>query len=169
MIFFTPLYNLSPPQYLVYSIQLGFMSCTLLYKIEQSDFWRLQAEQHSIDLRYNKKAQSIRVNTEPKELFFLERTGLFKSRVLFKTEYNQLVGELQFTRNYRTGTIRVAEAERQFETDAEGLILMDPQTRLVSRISIPLLPQLENNEFAALVFTYAKIQLGKVRRPATIS
>ena len=145
------------------------MSCNLLYKIEQSDFWRLQDEQYSIDLRYNKKAQSLRVNTEPKELFFLERTGLFKSRVLFKSEYDQLVGELQFTRNYRTGTIRVAESEWQFESDAQGITLIDLQTRMVKRISVSLLPQLETNEFAALVFTYAKIQLAQVRRPAAVS
>jgi hypothetical protein len=121
----------------------------------QSHFWSLQEHDRKAELRYNKEAHSMRLNTPDRRLFFLERTGLRQQRILLKTEYSVVIGESHF-RDSNSGTLIIDGEKFSFLTK-EGLVsLFNNNRQLVAETTIESPEHLDLYEFSALLFGLEK-------------
>lgn len=59
-------------------------------------------------LKYNLLQQSVRVsNDNTQRVFFLERTGFWNNKTIFKNEYGVEIGKMSFEKGFHAGTIEV--------------------------------------------------------------
>ncbi len=59
-------------------------------------------------LKYNLLQQSVRVsNDDTQRVFFLERTGFWNNKTIFKNEYGLEIGKMSFEKGFHSGAIEV--------------------------------------------------------------
>jgi hypothetical protein len=59
-------------------------------------------------LKYNLLQQSVRIsNEDTQRVFFLERTGFWNNKTIFKNEYGLEIGKMSFEKGFHAGTIEV--------------------------------------------------------------
>src|SRR5688572_30353852 len=59
-------------------------------------------------LKYNLLQQSVRVsNDNVQRVFFLERSGFWNNKTIFKNEYGLEIGKMSFEKGFHSGTIEV--------------------------------------------------------------
>jgi hypothetical protein len=59
-------------------------------------------------LKYNLLQQSVRVsNDDTQRVFFLERTGFWNNKTIFKNEYGLEIGKMSFEKGFHAGAIEV--------------------------------------------------------------
>ena len=74
------------------------------------NFWLLQDEQPLAMLKYGVETQSLRLTYSRHRLFFLEQRGLFKNKLIIKTQYGLTIGENHYTsKNHPSGNIYVQQ------------------------------------------------------------
>lgn len=135
-----------------------FMRWDLTNTLNDSNHWVLNEDKAKAGLRYNKEAHSIRLNTDDRRLFFLEKTGVLQSNMLLRTEYSVVVGESYFGKNRLSGIMVVNENKYSFEVKDDRLKLFNKQKKeVVSDIHIKYIQNLEQFEFAGLLFASALI------------
>lgn len=128
------------------------MKWVLDHTLNQSHYWTLDQMKESFHLRYNKESHSIRLNEPDKRLFFIERTGLFQHRMVVTTEYNMVVGEIQFQRHRSSGTISINDSRYIFQADSEKVSIMDQDKNHLLTASVEQMKELDLFEYAALLF-----------------
>lgn len=128
------------------------MRWDLTSTLNDSNHWTLSEDERKAGLRYNKEARSLRLNTDDRRLFFLEKTGVVQSRILLRTEYSVIIGESYFGKNRLSGILNVNENKYSFNITGDRLKLLNRKKELVSEIHIPHIQKLELFEFTALLF-----------------
>ena len=128
------------------------MRWDLTNTLNESHHWTLNEDEAKAGLRYNKEAHSIRLTTNDRRLFFLEKTGVLQSKILHRTEYSVIIGESYFEKNRLSGIMIVNENKYSFTISGDRLKLFDRKKQLVSEINVDHIQQLELFEFAALLF-----------------
>lgn len=59
-------------------------------------------------LKYNLLQQSVRVsNDNTQRVFFMERSGFWNNKTIFKNEYGVEIGKMAFEKGFHAGTIEV--------------------------------------------------------------
>lgn len=59
-------------------------------------------------LKYNLLQQSVRVsNDDTQRVFFLERSGFWNNKTIFKNEYGLEIGKMSFEKGFHAGAIEV--------------------------------------------------------------
>jgi hypothetical protein len=114
--------------------------------------WTLTGYNANVDFRYHSEAQSMRLNTDDKRLFFLEKKGILQSKILLKTEYSVVVGESYFGRNRRTGLLTFGAARYSFAFSSEGLSISDSHKENIFNFDITTSTRPDLFEFSALLF-----------------
>ena len=123
-----------------------------------SRHWQIMDEFPAAFLKYNHASHSIRLSSDDKRLFFLEKTGMLHSRILLKTEYSVLAGAIHFAKDKTAGDIEVHEDKYLFHVTDNRLILLEKQKKkILAGIDINELQQLENFELSALIFASALV------------
>lgn len=136
------------------------MKWALLQSTHQFRYWKLEDESFSAELKYNKDAQSFRIASKDKRLFFLERTGFLHQKFLLRTEYSVIAGEVLPIKNRRSGIAVYENKKYSFLVKDDLLIVSDKKqdystvTRLADHI------ELGGPEFYALVFGTLKVLAG---------
>jgi hypothetical protein len=69
------------------------MRWNLTQSTGQFNRWKLE-QNESTEIKYNKESHSFRITANDKRLFFLDKTGFLQQRVLIRTEYNIITGEI---------------------------------------------------------------------------
>jgi hypothetical protein len=128
------------------------MKWDLSASLNDSHHWTLNEDEIRIALKYNKEAHSIRLHSDDKRLFFLEKSGMLQRRMVLKTEYSVEVGEAHFEKNRHAGSLILNETKHVFKVIGENLQLFNHQKQLVFEIGIKDIEDLELFEFAALLF-----------------
>ena len=120
--------------------------------------WKIIDEEPTAILKYNNEAHSIRLNSDDKRLFFLEKTGILHTRILLKTEYSVLAGVIHFEKNKSSGDFEVHEDKYVFHVTDNRLILLEKQKKkILAGIDIKDLQELESFELSALIFASALV------------
>ena len=66
-------------------------------------------------LKFNQNQQSARINTgKEQKLFFLERSGIWNNKIIFKSGYGIERGKLSFDKNFHAGTVELEHKKFQF-------------------------------------------------------
>ena len=128
------------------------MKWNLTYSVNDFHQWALNEDEIKVGLRYNGEAHSLRVHSDDKRLFFLERTGVLQSRIILKTEYSVEIGEAYFEKNRHAGIMVLNEKKYSFKVVGNYLKLFNRQKELVFEIDIADIDNLELFEFSALLF-----------------
>jgi hypothetical protein len=80
-------------------------------------------------LKYNMLQQSVRVsNDTTQRVFFLERTGFWNNKTIFKNEYGLEIGKMSFEKGFHAGTIEVDSAKYHYviqDAPAQTLVIYD--------------------------------------------
>jgi hypothetical protein len=114
--------------------------------------WTLNGYEGNVDFRYNREAQSMRLNADDKRLFFLEKKGMLQSKILLKTEYSVIVGESYFGRSRRTGLLTFDGKKYSFGFGPEGLSISDSHKENIFNFDITGSTHADLYEFAAILF-----------------
>ena len=129
------------------------MKWNLTYSVNDFHQWSLNEDQLKVGLRYNSEAHTLRVHSDDKRLFFLERTGgVLQSRILLRTDYSVEIGEAYFEKNRHSGQMVLNEKKYSFKVDGSYLKLYNREKKLVFEIDIADIDNLELFEFSALLF-----------------
>lgn len=136
-----------------------FMKWVLHNTMNLSHFWSLQENDSRAELRYNKESHSLRLNASDRRLYFMDRTGLFQSKVIFKTEYSVLVGECFFIRNREAGILVLDGEKFNFNIHGDHLQVLNRDKKMILDSCIDEMEQLDLYEFSALLFATVRIRL----------
>jgi hypothetical protein len=141
------------------------MRWDLIKTLNDSHHWMLHDDDAPAGLRYNKESHSIRLTTDDKRLFFLEKTGVLQSKMLLRTEYSVITGESYFGNNRLSGILVINENKYSFTVEKDHLKLFRRHHEMVTDTNIEGLGQLDLFEFSALLFGSGLIA-GKYHKPA---
>ena len=97
----------------------------------------------------------MRLTAADKRLFFLERTGMFQTRILLKTEYSVVVGEAYFIKSWSQGILVLDGTKFKFSVKNKQLSIFDRQKQLVAESKIEDFDKADVYEFSALLFGLA--------------
>jgi hypothetical protein len=68
----------------------------------------LEGVAKKVELKYNLLQQSVRVsNDDTQRVFFLERSGFWNNKTIFKNEYGLEIGKMSFEKGFHSGSIEV--------------------------------------------------------------
>ena len=80
-------------------------------------------------LKYNLLQQSVRLsNDDTQRVFFLERTGFWNNKTIFKNEYGLEIGKMSFEKGFHAGTIEVDGNKYHYSIQnggAQELVIFD--------------------------------------------
>jgi hypothetical protein len=128
------------------------MECLLVKKINDSDVWSIKRKNLAAEVRYNSKTQSLRILAEEKSVFFLERVGLLRSRIVIKSEYGQNEGEVSFSSMRQGGTIQIHQRKYNFQYDKGSLQLLDDRQQPLVTLNEKVIKDIDLFELASLLF-----------------
>lgn len=101
------------------------------------DTWQLQSDGGTIDFKYNKNLQSIRINSQERKVYFIEETGIFFSHLHFLNEYSLPVGDLYFDHpQHLTGLVSTQNEKFRFEKTVTRVLLYDRKKNLAGSIQL---------------------------------
>lgn len=130
------------------------MKWSLVSKMNNSNFWTLQDnEKLRAEMRYNRDAQSIRINAGDRRLYFLEQIGYLQNRMELKTEYSIVIGETYFNKDHLSG-ITILDGQKYSFTIEDDQLNLFENHRSKTTVSIEHLDQLDVYEFSALLFGF---------------
>jgi hypothetical protein len=133
------------------------MECLLINKINDSDVWSIKRKNASAEVRYNSKTQSLRILAEEKHVYFLERTGLIRTRITVHSEYGQHEGEIFFSSMRQGGTIRIHEHKFSFQYRQGTLFLQDENNEPIASLSESVVKDTDLFELSGLLFAAVKL------------
>src|SRR5688572_24581138 len=114
-----------------------------------SRHWKTMDEEPGAILKYNYEGHSVRLSSDDKRLFFLEKTGMLHTKILLKTEYSVLAGAIHFEKNRSSGEFEVHADKYFFHVTDNRLILLEKQKKkILAGIDIQELQQLEEFELS---------------------
>jgi hypothetical protein len=128
------------------------MRWDLMKTLNDSHHWALHAAEVSAGLRYNSEAHSIRLATDDKRLFFLEKTGMIQSKIILRTEYSVIIGESFFGKNRLSGILVLNENKYSFKLEKDHLKLFNRHKEMIFESQIDGIDHCELFEFAAMLF-----------------
>jgi len=143
------------------------MRWDLVKTLNFSHHWILNDDEASAGLRYNKESHSIRLTTNDKRLFFLEKTAGLQNKILLRTEYSVITGESHFGNSRHSGVLIVNENKYSFSVEKDHLKLFDRHHEMVIDTNVDGLGQLDLYEFSALLFGSGLVAGKYHARPAT--
>lgn len=82
-----------------------------------------------VEMKYNLLQQSVRVsNDDTQRVFFLERSGFWNNKTIFKNEYGLEIGKLTFEKGFHAGFIEVDGNKFHYvihDTPSQELVIFD--------------------------------------------
>jgi len=144
----------------IFTKQTSFMRWELNPLLNHFHHWTLFKNNPIAELKYNKESRSMRLTAADKRLFFLERTGVFQTRILLKTEYSVVVGETHFIKNWSQGFLELDGNKFKFIVKNKQLSVFDRQKQLVAECTMEDLGKVDVYEFSALLFGLVRITQG---------
>lgn len=77
-------------------------------------------------LKYNLLQQSVRVsNDDTQRVFFLERTGFWNNKTIFKNEYGLEIGKMSFEKGFHAGALEVDGKKYHYVIQDNELVIYD--------------------------------------------
>jgi hypothetical protein len=84
-------------------------------------------------LKYNLLQQSVRVsNDDTQRVFFLERSGFWNNKTIFKNEYGLEIGKMSFEKGFHAGTLEVDGNKYHYviqNNESQELVIYDELSR----------------------------------------
>ena len=91
----------------------------------------LEGVSTKVVLKYNLLQQSVRVsNDDTQRVFFLERSGFWNNKTIFKNEYGLEIGKMSFEKGFHSGTIEVDHNKFNYiiqDNPSQQLVISDDQ------------------------------------------
>jgi len=112
--------------------------------------WTLLDRSPLMELTFNSSTQSVRLITGMRRVFMLEQTGMFRNRIILKTEYSIPVGQIHFVRNNQSGDLLIDNEKFYFQIKEGILYLRDRERKVLEHYELEL--QNEELELSALIF-----------------
>lgn len=128
------------------------MKWILTEATSQFHSWKLELNDFTAELKYNKKANSFRINAGDKRLFFIERTGLLQNKFLVRTEYSVIIGEFHPIRNWHSGVVILENKKRNYLIKDDSVILSSKKKDFAISIAMNDVDKLDQQELCALLF-----------------
>jgi hypothetical protein len=144
------------------------MNWNLTNNVDDFHQWTLTGHEENVDFRYHKQARSIRLNTDEKRLFFLERKGILQSKILLKTEYSVVIGESYFGKNRLSGLLTYEGRRHTFKFGPEGLSIFDSNKENVFNFEINHGSHPHLFEFSALLFASVIVTQKYLSKPQRV-
>lgn len=96
----------------------------------------LEGVSKKVELKYNLLQQSVRVsNDDTQRVFFLERSGFWNNKTIFKNEYGLEIGKMSFEKGFHAGAIEVDGRKYHYvieDSASQQLVIYD-------ELSLPVL------------------------------
>lgn len=128
------------------------MRWDLAQSTDQFQYWKLDQEELTAELKFNKPAQSFRLTAGEKRLFFIEKVGFLQHKFLIRTEYSVITGEIYPVKNTHSG-IAVLDNKKYHYSLQDSLLMLSSKKENVSlAIEIENATGLNAPELCALVF-----------------
>jgi hypothetical protein len=123
----------------------------------QHRFWKLEDEQFIAELKYNVQAQSFRLASGDKRLFFIEKAGFLQNKYFLKTEYSIVTGEVSPAKDWRSGLIVIESKKFNYFLKNDLLTMSSKKESLSMSIEINNAINITQSELFALLFSSLKI------------
>ena len=133
------------------------MRWTLTSATDQFHCWSLNLKNFTAELKYNKKANSFRINALDKRLFFIEKTGFLQNKFLVRNEYSLIVGEFHPLRNWHSGVIMLENKKRNYLLKNDSIMLFSKTEEFSISIAMNDVDKSDQNELFALLFGASRI------------
>lgn len=128
------------------------MRWALAQSTEQLQYWKLEQEELTAELKFNKQAQSFRLTAGEKRLFFIERVGFLQHKFLIRTEYSVITGEIYPVKNWHSGIAVLDNKKYNYFLQHNLLVLSSKKENFSLAIEIENASTLDAPELCALVF-----------------
>ena len=133
------------------------MRWALTHSANQLHYWKLEQDELTAELKYNKQAQSFRITASDKRLFFIEKTGFLQNKFLLRTEYSVIAGEIFPVRNWHSGIAILDKRKYNYFLKDALLVLASKKENFSLAIEIDSASILNQTEFCALLFGTLRI------------
>lgn len=101
------------------------MKWVLKQSNDELQTWKLIGHEPATELKYNRQAHSFRLHSAEKRLFFIEKTGFVQTKLLLKTEYSIIIGEIHFFKDYHSG-VAIIEDRKYHYSLKENFLNLQP-------------------------------------------
>jgi hypothetical protein len=128
------------------------MRWALTHSTNQFQYWKLEQDELSAELKYNNQAQSFRLTAGDKRLFFIEKTGFLQNKFLIRTEYSVVAGTILPTKNRHSGIIIFENKKYNYFLKENLLALSSKKENPSMAIEIADAATMGKSEFYALLF-----------------
>ena len=123
----------------------------------QHRFWKLEYEQFIAELKYNGQAQSFRLTSGDKRLFFIEKAGFLQNKYFLKTEYSIVTGEVFPAKDWHSGFIVIESKKFNYFLKNDLLTLSSKKENFLMSIEINNTNDINQSELFALLFSSLKV------------
>jgi hypothetical protein len=123
----------------------------------QHRFWKLEDEQFIAELKYNVQAQSFRLASGDKRLFFIEKAGFLQNKYFLKTEYSIVTAEVSPAKDWHSGFIVIASKKFNYFLKNDLLTLSSKKEIFSMSIEISNANDINQSELFALLFSSLKV------------
>jgi len=123
--------------------------------------WELTSNKPFTELKYNQHAHSFRLHSGEKRLFFLEKTGFVQTKLLLKTEYSIVIGEIHFFKNYHSGVAIIEDHKYHYSFKESSLNLQSFKDDETFSIEIDNALTQDQFSIAAIIFSSCRILQSK--------
>lgn len=133
------------------------MKWVLEHSTEQLQTWKLLCHELPAELKYNCQTHVFRLHSAERRLFFLEKTGFVQTKLLLKTEYNIVIGELHFVKNWRSGVAAIEHHRYHYNFKDNSLHLQSFKNDEIYEVEIDSPSLLNQFNLAALIFSTCRL------------
>jgi len=133
------------------------MRWAITHTTTQLHYWKLEEDQFSAELKYNKQAQSFRLTAGDKRLFFIEKTGFLQNKFLLRTEYSVITGEVYPVKNWHSGLATFENRKYHYFLKGNLLELSSKKENFSMTIEVNNADILNDSELCALLFSTLRV------------
>ena len=133
------------------------MKWVLEHLNDQLQTWQLSGHELTIELKYNCETHVFRLHAGERRLFFLEKTGFVQTKLLLKTEYSIVIGEIHFFKNWNSGVAIIDDHKYHYSFKQNSLHLQSFGDDEQYDLEIDNRSRLDQFNLAALIFSTCRI------------
>ena len=122
---------------------------------DHSTYTLVKNSQELATIKYNAQANSFRINSKERRLFFMEQSGFLQNKIVVKSEYGVEIAENNHQRNQYKGTLHLGNQKFSYKLHTDSINLYDKHKNPVANFSLEKASLLDSYEASALLFSLA--------------
>ncbi|HEX6182232.1 MAG TPA: hypothetical protein VFZ47_13360 [Chitinophagaceae bacterium] len=119
---------------------------------DRSTFVVQNSTEESVNVKYNRQNNSIRIFSAEQRLFFLDDVGLLQNKILLNTEYGVTIGEVYPTKNHHKGVAHIGDKKYSYTIENNMLEVFDKKRQPLLNFNLADSDALDNYEAAGILF-----------------